>query len=249
MRRVLFFISFISLCSAFSWSQAWDLTETMTAKLDSVGVLTISSSKEAGEEMPDYFYHVIFLKNDAPWGGVCSEISSVIMNENVTTIGGGAFFLCKNIVSFTIPKHIKKIGWGAFDACTGLKDVIVAWEKPLSVGVIFDAVNTSVATLHVPTGTKALYEATDVWKSFGKIVEYSPTNTAKIENPTLKAYASNGILVISGLQFNKSLSIFSINGNLVYKGVTKAETEQIPLNTQGTYIVIAENQAIKVVVR
>jgi hypothetical protein len=64
----------------------------------------------------------------------------------------------------------------AFGSCTGLKNVSVAWDDPFSDDwlystAMFSSVNLSDITLHVPPGTKSLYEAAVMWKDFGTIVE------------------------------------------------------------------------------
>ena len=94
-----------------------------------------------------------------------------------------------------------------------------------------------------------LYESTNVWKDFGTIVDYNTTHTEHIEALTLNAYVSNGVLTVSGLQAGKPISIYNISGQLVFKGVAKAEMEQIPLNLNGIYIVATENQTIKTIIK
>ena len=100
----------------------------------------------------------------------CSSLASVTM-PNVVTIGVWAFVRCFSLTSLTIPKSVTFIGDEAFRDCTGLKNVIVTWETPLSVGNMFSWVNTSAITLHVPPGTKALYEGVSPWRNFGTIKE------------------------------------------------------------------------------
>jgi hypothetical protein len=126
----------------------------------------------------------------------------------------------------------------------------VGWTNPSSVSIVvdelFDQVNISAATLRVPAGTKALYLATPVWQDF-TIVEY-PVSNETIDTPTLKAYASDGIVYISGLQPGMPLSIYTIAGQLVYKGIAKAAEESVPINASGIYIVLAGKQTAKTVI-
>ena len=180
--------------------------------------------------------------------------------NSVTSIGNRTFMHCSGLTAIVIPGSVTSIGEDAFLTCsnltancTSLESVTVEWETPLSVPNLFNwgtsAVNTSTATLFVPSGTKGLYEVADVWKDFGTIVEYNFTNTSYIEAQTLKIYASNGILNISGLQLGKPLNIYNINGQSVYKGITKSETEQISLSMQGFYVIVAGNQTITVILK
>jgi hypothetical protein len=65
------------------------------------------------------------------------------------------------------------IGGRAFESCSSLTSVKVYWETPLSIDSdVFSSSNYEKATLYVPTGTKAAYEATDVWNDFKEIVEF-----------------------------------------------------------------------------
>jgi hypothetical protein len=98
----------------------------------------------------------------------------------------------------------------------------------------------------VPEGTKAVYEAADVWKTFGTIVD-EPTGNTPIKVATLKAYASNGVLHITGLRTGKPLSVYSLTGQLIYQGLVQAEVEHIPLSSHGVCIVVSGNQTVKVV--
>ena len=52
-QKLTFFLCAIFLFSAQTWGQTWEVTPTMTAVLDSKGVLTISTTKEEGEDIPD----------------------------------------------------------------------------------------------------------------------------------------------------------------------------------------------------
>jgi hypothetical protein len=179
----------------------------------------------------------------------CTNLTSVTIPNSVTIIRNLAFRYCNSLASITIPASVAEIAGDPFPLCYGLKNVTVEWRAPLSIGEYsFYDVERSDVTLHVPTGTKSLYEKANVWKDFGKIVEYSPAGCEPVENQTLKAYTSNGILHITGIQPGDPVRVFNISGQLVYNSISKAEKEQIPLNIPGIYIVAIENRSIKVVV-
>lgn len=103
----------------------------------------------------------------------CTSLSTVIIPNNLINIDKYVFQNCSSLSSVTIPSSVTNIGDNAFSKCSGLTSFTVEWDNPLAVpSNIFDDVNLSQATLYVPTGTKAAYESADVWKDFGKIVEY-----------------------------------------------------------------------------
>ena len=123
----------------------------------------------------------------------------------------------------------------------------VSWETPLLlVDNPFDEEIIKTATLHVPIGTTAAYQAANVWKEFGTFDEYDPAGNNQIEAPTLKAYFSNDLLYITGLQPGALLSIYSITGQLVYKGFVLTNSEQIPFHARGIYVVETQGRTVKI---
>ena len=181
----------------------------------------------------------------------CPATSMIIGQDGLNIIGNNAFTDCTILSTVYLPKTVTSIGARAFADCS-LMEVRVEWRTPLSVpDDIFEGGVTMDCKLYVPIGTKELYQKADVWKNFRTIVEYMPVSNETIkyiENQTIKANFSKGVLYISGLQYGQPLCIYNIAGQLIYKSIAKAETEQIPFNGNGVYIIATENQSIKVVI-
>ena len=55
----------------------------------------------------------------------CSDLTSVIIPDSITSIGKQAFAACSKLTSITIPNSVTSIGWGAFDGCSSLTSVII----------------------------------------------------------------------------------------------------------------------------
>ena len=56
----------------------------------------------------------------------CTGLTSVTIPDSVTSIGGGAFSDCTSLTSITIPDSVTSIGGGrAFENCTSLTEIIV----------------------------------------------------------------------------------------------------------------------------
>jgi hypothetical protein len=125
----------------------------------------------------------------------CSSLVSVTIPNSVTAIGKEAFWACHSLASVTLPGSVTTIGEGAFSRCSSLADVTVEWATPLSVSGWTFSLDTPVetATLHVPAGTKALYEAAEVWKDFGTIKEDAPAGVLPTA-PVAYVYYSDGLL-------------------------------------------------------
>ena len=55
----------------------------------------------------------------------CSNLSTVVIGENVTNIGDQAFFYCTNLSSITIPNSVTSIGNNAFRFCASLSTITI----------------------------------------------------------------------------------------------------------------------------
>lgn len=136
----------------------------------------------------------------------CSGLTSITIPESVTAIGNSAFYDCSDLTSITIPNSVTSIEAAAFSGCNSLTSVTVEMSTPLAINEnVFS--NRANATLYVPAGSKANYEAADYWKQFGTIVEmvglYSVNHTAnrgaEFDLPILM---ENGNEAITAFQFD-----------------------------------------------
>ena len=118
----------------------------------------------------------------------CSGLTSITLPNGVTSIANDAFSGCSNLTSITIPESVTSIGMFAFSGCSGLRSVTVESEIPLTIS--FDEVYSkrTYATLYVPAGSKAAYEAALFWQDFKEIVEIvSPSPTITFADANVKA--------------------------------------------------------------
>jgi hypothetical protein len=63
----------------------------------------------------------------------------------------------------------------------------------------------------------------------------------------LRAHVHHGLMYVSGLTKNETVSIYSVNGALVYQSIATSSEMNIPLRVQGVYVVKTGNRNIKVV--
>lgn len=60
-------------------------------------------------------------------------VKSVVIDEGITSIGGGLFRGCKNLTSVTIPKSVVRIGWDTFYNCENLTNITIP-ESVVEIG-------------------------------------------------------------------------------------------------------------------
>ena len=102
----------------------------------------------------------------------CSDLTSVVIPNSVNSIIEWAFEYCNKMKSITIPSSVTSIGGYIFYGCDSLISIISENSTPPSVAYwTFYGVNTSNATLYVPTGSKVAYSSAIGWSDFTNIVE------------------------------------------------------------------------------
>lgn len=110
----------------------------------------------------------------------CESLTSINIGNSVTSIGKNAFSNCSNVRTITIGSAVKSIERKNFYDCKELQTVYSLIEEPFDLSNeyqfnIYDETSSTMlftsATLYVPYGTKAKYEAAKGWKNFKTIIE------------------------------------------------------------------------------
>ena len=87
------------------------------------GTLTISGTGR----MTDYSSN-----SPAPWADQADQITAVVVEAGVTTVGGSSFKGCTNLTTVTLADGVEYIETAAFNGCTALSDITI----PESMGYI-----------------------------------------------------------------------------------------------------------------
>ena len=113
------------------------------------------------------------------------KLASITIPSSITAIEYSTFSVCKNLKTVTIPNSITSIDDEAFSECSTLSSIISFIEIPHAISNSAFRGISEDATLYVPAGSKARYEATDGWKNFKNIVEMEAV-TPDPNDPNIK---------------------------------------------------------------
>ena len=140
-----------------------------------------------------------------------SGLTAITFPSTVTTIENGAFAWCGKLATVTLSANMTSIGEGAFEGCN-LTSVTVNNSTPVTI-VAKTFSNRARATLYVPAGAKAAYEAADVWKEFKEIIETGASSSDETElwNDTFEVTNWNGFSIpkdeLAGLKVGDMLHV------------------------------------------
>jgi hypothetical protein len=195
-----------------------------------------------------------------PWNNVRDYITSVVINDGITTIGNSAFMYCHNLVSVSIPNTVISIGDNAFDTaglitidipssvksigayalqCNPFTEIHIKNPIPPTVGwACFWAVNTSQCKLYVPKGSLDAYKSADGWKDFFNILAEDVTGVGYVQigkisispNPTKSEIFIKSELLI------KKVEIYSLTGVLLKLENNFKEKISISALPNGVYL-------------
>lgn len=181
-------------------SITWDLTN---------GVLTISGYGE----MYDYDDY----KSLSPWYNQRESITSIIINNGVTSIGASAFYKCTGLTSATISDSVTSIGSYAFSGCSKLTSVTI----PNSVTIIGERAFSgccSLTSLTIPTGVTNIGKYAFSGCSGLTLVNWNAKRCASLteRDPIISSYLLNLHGIPENLFFSNNSSIrFFIFGDEV----------------------------------
>ncbi len=117
--------------------------DNVTYTLDTeTGVLTITGTGD----MRNY---------NAPWLNYKDFVKTVVIEDGVTSIGGGAFSSCSSLTEITIPEGVTCIGDYAFSQCSGLTEITIP-EGVTSIGDYSFYYCSSLTEITIPEGVTSI---------------------------------------------------------------------------------------------
>ena len=85
----------------------------------------------------------------------CSNLTNVVLLEDITTISTYAFYNCGGLTSITIPESVTSIGASAFNGCTNLTSVEIP-EGVTSIGSSAFKGCTNLTSVEIPEGVTSI---------------------------------------------------------------------------------------------
>ncbi|UKK62230.1 leucine-rich repeat domain-containing protein [Prevotella communis] len=128
-----------------AWAQTQWESGDCTVTLNN-GTLTVSGNGG----MADYLNG-----SDRPWDGNSGDITSVVVESGVTSVGFNAFYFFSNLTSVTLPEGLTAIGPNAFMSCFSLTSVTI----PSTVTSISESAFSScsaMTSVTLPEGLTAI---------------------------------------------------------------------------------------------
>lgn len=173
----------------------------------------------------------------------CEMLTSVDL-RSVTEIGWDGFYSCSSLTSLDLPATVTAIGDEAFARCSSLDTVRCHWTEPLACRPAFEPAVLDSATLYVPAGTKAAYEATAPWGGFKNIVEKNYSSITSTQSSAPSVTVIDGTIVIEGeTDMAQPVEVYSTGGQCVHRGAG-TRIEGLP---HGVYVVKVGQGTAKVV--
>ena len=118
-------------------------------------------------------------------------------------------------------------------------------EVPINCNPGFSDKSLKEAILYVPVGTKAEYDKVDPWRNFWIIQEMDFGGIDGIVADEFGAphiSVNNGILTIDGIGTHESVTVYDMEGRILYNGTSHTIDKLSP----GLYIVKAGSRSIKI---
>ncbi|MBO4777994.1 MAG: leucine-rich repeat protein [Bacteroidales bacterium] len=196
----------------------------------------------------------------------CRELTSVVLPNTVTTLGNYVFSYDNNLTSIILGSP-SSIGNNNFEGCTSLASIVIYSSTVPSYGTkpFIGISDKSSITIKIPAGTKAAYEADEIWNGF--IFEELPAEGGEEggneggeeggqeggeeggqdDNPqsAVSSLTNNFNISVSGnvISASQVVMVYNVLGGFEGKGYSVT----VPKN--GIYFVTAGNKSYKIYVK
>ncbi len=170
----------------------WSLSGDGTLTISGSGAMDVFATDDYGNEL-------------SPWRALRDQVTKIVVQFGVTSIGSNAFYRCDNLVSVDIPASVTSIGEDVFPLYS-ITDISVDGNNQnyASVdGVLFNADKTTL--IRYPCAkTAASYAIPDTVRTIGEGAFSYTTKLTSVRIP-------DGVTAIGNGAFNWCLSLTEVN--------------------------------------
>ena len=185
----------------------------------------------------------------------CSNLTSVVIPEGVTTVGWYAFNGCSSLTSITLPESVTSVEWAAFSGCSSLASIVLP-KRIYAIGPeafancpqlldvysyievaptvdtnAFFGLNFEQATLHVLASALESYQATAPWSSFGKLEIIKIPTQGQCATPVV-GYANGKVILTCTTEDAEVITTIEKGDDEIYKAL---EIDLVPTYTITAY--------------
>jgi hypothetical protein len=203
-------------------------SDSVTATLTDDGVLTISGTGN----MNDYSSY-----SSTPWYSVRMNITSIIIESGVTSIGDWAFFYCISLKTVTIPNGVTSIGEYAFCGCESLTSIDIP-DSVIFIGDVAFA-DSGLTSFDIPSGMKTI--SNGVFSGSALLSIVIPDSVTYIESGAFYGCASlTSITIPDSVEFHG----YESAGGEIFYGCTSLETVTVTGGLAGEEKTLLEDGVI-----
>lgn len=197
----------------------------------------------------------------------CSSLENVELPDNLKNIGEGIFFDCTSlagiklpgkldaignyalkgisVAQLSLPSTLGSIGDLAMSGTDNLKDIDASKIAvvPTLGQDVWDTLNKSNVTLHVPTELSSQFASTPQWQDFEIVTKATNVDSDAITDGAIKisaSFDSSDLIVKSTGTDLRTVNIFDTDGRHILSVAPDADQVRIPLNRLTRHIIIIE---------
>lgn len=176
-----------------------------------------------------------------------ASVENIYLN-NIREIGPDAFAHSLSLEWIQLGKSVEYVYSRAFADCPKLTKIYSEPDFPPVITInTFDTSTESQATIYVPENARERYRMDAYWSRFNIVEEISdfPCSSGSVGIEQVSFSVINSIFTLNGGEYSR-IRIFSTSG-LYIGGAESARDFSISLE-KGTYIVVIDSEAYKIVI-
>ena len=171
-----------------------------------------------------------------PWYSKIDSITSIVVENGVTSIGNNAFYGCNKATSITVADSVTSISQSAFSGCSSLESITLPFvgstkdgTSYTNFGYIFGTSKYSNNSTYVPASLKKVVITGGT--TIADYAFYGCSNITSIKLPdsvtTIGSYAFRGCTGLTSIEIPESVTTI---GDYAFYGCTGLTSIEIPKN-------------------